>query len=99
MSLPKKAKSYTQKFRAEWQKETDFKAWLVPVDGDNSLARCRLCSKNFGAKRYNLQQHKDTAYHKKLENNLPSVVSTLRTLHEPIHQRNRKRQDSKAKSS
>ena len=75
MSLPKKAKSYTQKFRAEWQKETDFKAWLVPVDGDNSLARCRLCSKNFGAKRYNLQQHKDTAYHKKLENNLPSVPS------------------------
>ena len=62
-----KGKQYQQKFRSEWKKDKKFENWLTHVDGDETQARCRFCSKTFGAKLQNINKHHESDGHKKHE--------------------------------
>ena len=62
-----KQKCYPQKFRSEWMREKAYEKWLVPVPGNEALARCRFCSKNFSAKLQNVKIHRESEIHRKHE--------------------------------
>ena len=67
MSLPAKSKQYQQKFRSEWKKDKKYEAWLLHVDGDESQARCRFCSKTFAARIQSINRHLESDGHKQHE--------------------------------
>ena len=67
MSFLAKSKQYQQKFRPEWKKDKKYETWLMHVDGDETQARCRFCSKTFGAKLQNINRHLESDGHQQHE--------------------------------
>lgn len=56
---------YSQHYRSEWEKMTDFKEWLQPVKNDTTKAYCKYCKCDIMAKLYCLKQHISSTKHKK----------------------------------
>ncbi|KAL4719405.1 hypothetical protein ACJJTC_015099, partial [Scirpophaga incertulas] len=64
MEIPIKKKSYLQKYRKEWEDNSDFKGWLSPVQGTDLKGMCRWCQTEFFAKISDIKKHSQSIKHK-----------------------------------
>ena len=85
-ALPQKAKSYLQKFRKDWQKDPLFSAWLQPVEGDDSLAKCKFCVKTFAARLQSVKIHLKSEVHAQHERDRGLASRTAQRMEEFVAQ-------------
>ncbi|CAH2086585.1 unnamed protein product [Euphydryas editha] len=64
MEIPTKKKSYSQKYRKEWEDNPNFKGWLAPVQGTDLKGMCRWCQAEFFAKISDIKKHSESKKHK-----------------------------------
>lgn len=52
-----------QKYRSAWEEVPEFKEWLAPVAGNNLMARCTVCDKQFLSEISVIKKHKNSKKH------------------------------------
>ncbi|KAJ0169456.1 hypothetical protein K1T71_015043 [Dendrolimus kikuchii] len=64
MDLPLRKKCYSQRSRAEWENNEDFKQWIKPIANSPTKAFCTYCHIEIAAKIYDLRKHSESKKHK-----------------------------------
>lgn len=69
-----------QRFRPEWQEEPEFRAWLMPVPGTDTRARCAICPREFNAAFQVVQTHSNSEAHRQacVRRRLPGYEREIR---------------------
>ena len=76
----KTSKSYTQKFREEWMRDSSFKQWLEAPKHPNTEPSCKVCSKKLTCSKTALQRHGESTHHKQAYANAPQQASIFTSL-------------------
>lgn len=53
-------------FDKQWMSYPEFSSWLVPVEVDDTAARCSICSTELSASLFVLRKHSKTSYHRNM---------------------------------
>ena len=73
-------KSYAQKFREEWMRDSSFKQWLEAPKHPNTEPSCKVCSKELTCSKTALQRHGESAHHKQAYANASQQASIFSSL-------------------
>nr|XP_027218794.1 uncharacterized protein LOC113811280 isoform X3 [Penaeus vannamei] len=70
-------------FQEHWLRDSQFKGWLVGIDGTTSKAYCRLCHKKLSAEITSLKRHRLSQKHVALEKNQKTTPARSTTTFRP----------------
>lgn len=70
-------------FQEHWLRDSQFKGWLVGIDGTTSKAYCRLCHKKLSAEITSLKRHRLSQKHVALEKNQKTTPARSTTAFRP----------------